>query len=220
MDVTSLEEGSTRWRAARVSVILGAWLRREAAADDLLGWLAPLGDAPGGWWSALGKVSAAGSVHLVLPRPGDPRGLLLPRLVDCDAAVGWRGAGGSSWLIPRDPAEWEVLEVSAPPPALPDPGEARRQLRTRVVEAAHALDLAGQGPSPRAASGRRDAEAAVDAWVLGAPPLPGASRDLAVTGLRMLLALNASADMPEVDALEIAARTAVEVAYSAHAPGR
>jgi hypothetical protein len=59
-----------------------------------------------------------------------------------------------------------------------------------------------------------DLERAVDAWVLGPPPIPTASRHLASLGLRILFALDSARSLVDTGPLESAARNAVESAFT------
>lgn len=219
MSVASLAVGAPAWRAARAAAAVGALLRGDAPADDILEVLSALGEPPGGWWEVISQARSTGSVALLLPRPGDPRGLALPRGLAAAGVVGWDEAHGSAWLIPEDGGHWLALEVPGrrTPPC--DPAEVDRHLRGCVVRVAHALDVGrptddGMGMAPTAAASRREQEALVDTWVLGPPALPAGPRQLAALGLRMLLAIDAAHAMVPTRDLESAARSAVEAAFS------
>lgn len=218
MSVASLDVGSPAWRAARAAVVVGALLRGDLSPDDGLDALAGLGDPPGGWWDVLSRARSAQSIGILLPRPGDPRGLALPRGVSADAVVGWSEPGGSSWLIPGEGDDWMALEAPFQEMPLRDLAEADRHLRACVVQAAHALDSDPAaadplGPATAATVSRRMHEALVDMWVLGPPALPAGPRQLAALGLRMLLAVDDARARVETRDLESAARSAVEAAY-------
>jgi hypothetical protein len=214
----SLEVASQPWRGARAAATLLAFLRRDLPADDVLAGLEPLGPAPHGWWSILERVRHAGAVSLLLPRPGDPRGLALPRGMTAQAALGWPKDGGTSWLIPTGIDTWTAVEVPKHAIALPDPAACDRRVREEVVRAAHAVDAMDLDPG--SVPGRGAREAIVDSWLLGPPALPQRRRSLAALSLRILLALDAlgsgSAHARVVDtaSLESAARAALEAAYS------
>lgn len=189
-------------------------MRGDAPADDLLGAVEPLGAPPQGWWDVWGAARASGSVALLLPRPGDPRGLGLPRDIFASGAVGWGQGSGSVWLIPSGDADWSVHErPDHPAPAL-DPEEAARSLRGAVVSAAHVVDRLDLDAVPSDARVRQMHERLIDSWILEPPALPASSRNLAATGLRMLLALADARGLVDTGALESAARTAVEAAFS------
>ena len=214
MPGASLGIGSPAWRAGRASASIGALLDGDASADDVLDGLADVGEPPQGWWEVLGSVRSAGAVALLLPRPGDPRGLALPRGIVAEAAVGWPVGPETHWLIPDAECGWSRVEAR-PLTAVPShPEESLRELRRAVVEAAHtvdALELESRAGDPNA---RREQEAVVDSWLLGPPPLPAATRHLAALGLRMLLALEGARALVDTDSLEHAARSAVESAFS------
>lgn len=226
MPGASLEIGSPAWRAGRACACMGALLQGTAPADDVLGALADLGEPPEGWWDVLGSARSAGGVTLLLPRPGDPRGLALPRGLAPDAALGWIDdkASGSVWMVPDTASGW--IRVSSPllTISLPHPDEALRELRKAVVDAAHTVDALVLDPRNADGRARQDREALVDSWILGPPALPPATRPLAVLGLRMLLALepaHALVDTIALDTialdtigLEQRARSAVESAFS------
>jgi hypothetical protein len=218
----SLDVASRGWDGARAAASLLAFLRRDLPADEVLGGLESLGTPPQGWWSVLGQVRSAGAVSLLLPRPGDPRGLALPRGVVGESAVGWPAGGGSAWLLPAKEAMWTLLDLPHHAIALPDLAACDRRLREEVVRAAHAFDVNGLGSAGVVGRGAR--EAIVDSWLLGPPALPEQRRALASVGLRVLLALDAlrdsgpHSDALDVVALESAARAAVEAAYSTSAP--
>lgn len=194
---------------------MGSLIRADHPADDVLGALAALGEPAAGWWDVLGGVRAGGGVRLLLPRPGDPRGLALPRGLAAEAALGWASTEGSAWLIPV--GEWGWHRIDAPPLAIapPHPEEALRELRRAVVEAAHAADVLAVETGEDAGQVRRQQEDLVDSWVLGPPPLPATSRHLASLGLHMLLALDGAREIVDATALEYAARSAVESAFTA-----
>lgn len=214
MPAASLEVASPAWRAGRASACIGALLEGHAPADDVLGCLAGLGEPPQGWWEILRGARAAGGVVLLLPRPGDPRGLTLPRGIVAEAAVGWATGEETHWIIPDTSTGW--CPVAAPPLGLapPHPQEALRALRGAVVAAAHTVDAlqsAAREGDPRV---RQDQESLVDSWILGPPPLPTATRHLGALGLGMLLAIEAAHDLVDTLPLERAARSAVESAFS------
>lgn len=219
MPLASLRVGSPAWRAGRAAATLGSLARAHTAPDDVLGELAGLGEPPGGWLSLLGQARSASALALLLPRPGDPRGLALPRDVATDAAVGWGNEHESTWLLAMGGGAWELRESPGRPLTPPDAQEAHRRLRGAIVQAAHALDdMRGRDtlgdPIPDDAGIRREHDAIVDSWVDGPPALPPSSRPLADLGLRMLLAIDAGRQLTDVTALEIAARSAVEAAYA------
>ena len=214
MPAASLEVGSPAWRAGRTAACIGALLHGHAAADDVLDSLAGLGEPPVGWWEALGSARAAGGAMLLLPRPGDPRGLALPRGVVADAAVGWTSGTGTLWLIPGEAANWGMVQAPHLAAAPPHPDEALRTLRGAVVEAAHSVDALELDARQGDARARQAQEALVDSWILGPPALPPATRHLAALGLRMLLALEGARSLVDTIALEQAARSAVESAFS------
>lgn len=219
MSVASLDVGSPAWRAARAATAVGALLRGDLSPDDALDVLAGLGDPPGGWWQILSRARAADAIGILLPRPGDPRGLAVPRGLAPDAVVGWSESGGSAWLIPQGAGGWLAWE--APDQSMPrrDLVEADRQLRECVVQAAHALDAEPPaddrlGPTSAASISRREQEALVDLWVLGPPALAAGPRQVAALGLRMLLAVDDARARVETRDLECAARSAIEAAYT------
>lgn len=214
MVAASLGIGSPAWRAGRACASIGTFLDGAAAADDVLGELADLGEPLHGWWEVLASVRSSRAVVLLLPRPGDPRGLALPRGIVAEAVLGWEAGPVTHVLVPEPSRGW--MQVEAPPlnAVPPHPEEALRELRKAVVEAAHTvddLDLESRESDPRV---RSDQEAVVDSWVLGPPPLPVAARHLAGLGLRMLLALEGARALVNTGPLEYAARGAVESAFS------
>ena len=216
MPAASLGIESPAWRAGRACVSIGTFLDGGAAADDVLGDLADLGEPPHGWWEVLASVRRARAVVLLLPRPGDPRGLALPRGIVAEAVIGWEAGPVTHVLVPEPTDGW--MRMEAPPLAAvpPHPEEALRELRRAVVEAAHTVDdldlqLESRESDPRV---RRDQEAVVDSWVLGPPPLPADARHLAALGLRMLLSLEGARALVDTAPLEYAARGAVESAFS------
>lgn len=216
-----LESGGEAWRAGRAAASVAALLNSRLAADDGLDALTELGTPVEGWWSVLGDIRHAASVELRLPRPGDPRGLALPRGVAATAAVGWPSrAGGSRWLIPVRGGHWQSIHLPDVRMAAADPDEIGRTLREEVVRAAHAVDLE---VSVRHGDGERTRiEGIVDAWILGPPALAPERRALASTSLRILLALTRpDVARPHVDAerLERAARAGVEAAFSSRLAG-
>lgn len=220
--------GEARWRAARAGMSIAAFLDGDLAPDDLFGSLETVGAPNEGWWEVIARVRAAGvarpTICVRLPRPGDPRGVALPRGVVAEALVGWSvpaSSPASVWLVPEAGNRWLSFTLAADLPRLADVAECDRALRAAIVQAAHALDVAAAVPSP--VGGRDRAEATVDAWVLGAPPLAAPRRAMASTALRVLLALESlpgqSDDdgLPDAMALEGAARDALEAAYSSQA---
>ena len=214
MPLASLRVGSPAWRAGRAAASLGSLARADTAPDDVLGELAGLGEPPGGWLSLLPRARSASTLALLLPRPGDPRGLALPRDVATDAAVGWGNERQSTWLLAMGGGAWDLREFPGRPLTPPDAQEAHRRLRVAIVQAAHALDDMHGDPIVDDAGIRREHDAIVDSWVHGPPTLPPNSRPLADLGLRMLLAIDAGRQLTDVTALEIAARSAVEAAYA------
>lgn len=214
MVVASLGISSPAWRAARAAATFGSLLRGETPADDALAAMSALGEAPGGWWHMFGDARRAGGVTLLLPRFGDPRGLVLPRDMSAEAALGWDGAQGGTWLIPSDRLRWRVVSAPSLGRTPPDEEEALRALRRAVVEAAHTVDLLDVVEQGGHAEGRQDLERAADSWVLGPPPLPPASRHLASLGLRILFALDSARSLVDTGPLESAARNAVESAFT------
>lgn len=220
MSLASLGVGTPAWRAGQVASALAAVLRGDVAADDALDVLASVGEPAGGWWAVLGQARQAQSVALLLPRPGDPRGIALPRGLGAEAAVGWGDGRVSAWLLPTGTRAWESVELIGQGVPTRDVHDADRQMRESVVELAHLLDVVDRSGPASTPEARRDVEATVDAWVLGAARLPSGRRQLASVGLRMLLALEGARSIVDVGSLEAAARTAVEAAYSlTHASG-
>ena len=213
MTAASLRTGSPAWRAGRAAAVLGPLIRGEAPADDLLSAVELLGAPPQGWWQVWAAARASGTVALLLPRPGDPRGLALPRGIAASGAVGWDESPGSAWLIPSGAADWTFHVRRDSPVPSPDPDDAGRALRSAVVAAAHVVDRLDFDLASREGSTRLEHERLVDSWVLGPPALPTSSRGLASLGLRMLLALDDARALVDTLALESAARSAVEAAY-------
>jgi hypothetical protein len=220
MVVASLGVSSPAWRAARAAANIGSLLRGETPADDALAALSSLGEAPGGWWHTFGDARRAGGVTLLLPRFGDPRGLVLPRDMRAEAALGWDGALGGTWLIPSDGLGWRVASAPSLGRTPPDEEEASRALRAAVVDAAHTVDLLDVVEHGANAEARQDLERAVDSWVLGPPPLSPASRHLASLGLRILVALDSARNLVDTGPLESAARDAVESAFTTASTAR
>lgn len=214
MTAASLGVASPAWRAGRAAAAMHALLDGEVPADDVLAGLRSLGTPQVGWWDVLAAVRAGACCLLLLPRPGDPRGLALPRDADATGAVGWPRPGGSTWLIPGGDLGWRVHEAPGLCPAPADVAEADRMLRAAIVEAAHVIDVLESHGEPVGDSARREQERLVDSWVLGPPALPRSSRALAALGLRMLLAIDGARALVDTRALESAARNAVEVAFS------
>ena len=214
MAVESLGVSSPAWRAARAAAAIGSLLRGEMPADDALGAANELGEAPGGWWHFFGEARRAGGIRLLLPRFGDPRGLVLPRNMAAEAALGWDGTRGGTWLVPVDSGEWRIIEAPKLGRTPPDTEEASRALRRAVVEAAHAVDVLDLDEPRGDAQARHALELAVDSWVLGPPPLPPASRHLASLALRILFALDSTRGLVDTGSLESAARNAVESAFT------
>lgn len=218
----SMDIASRPWRGARAAATLLAYLRGDMPADEVLAGLEALGAPPQGWWDILGQVRRAGAVSLLLPRPGDPRGLALPRGMAAETALGWPEGGGSAWLIPTGLDTWIALDLPEHRVALPDTAACDRRVREEVVRAAHAFDAMDAGPEGVAGRGAR--EAIVDSWLLGPPALPHHRRALASVSLRVLLALealgsgSAHARVMDTTALESAARAALEAAYSTSTP--
>lgn len=212
MSFASLRVGSPGWRAARAAATLGSFLRGEIPPDTALDVLGPLGAPPRGWLSVIGSLST--TVVLLLPRPGDPRGLALPRGVHAEGAVGWPQPEGSRWLLAMDDDGWQQHDLADGPSDAHDLAEAHRSLREWVVRAAHVADVTDPAELGHASGSRDDGESLVDAWVLGPPPLPSAARQVAALGLRMLLAVDALAPIVDTVGVAAAARTAVEAAYS------
>lgn len=211
----SLSVGSPPWRAARSAATMGAMLEASLDPDSALDALSTLGLPEHDWLDVLRAVRRGGACYLRLPRPGDARGLALPRGVVAGAAVGWPTPDGQSeWLIPTDGREW--LSFTLPRHAGPvDLRQADQDLRREVVRAAHVMDLIGSQVPARA--DRDQLEGVADSWVLGRPPLPIGRRALAATALRLLLALALADPLPaDMDSatLERAARSAVESAFS------
>ena len=214
MPGASLEVLSPAWRAGRASACVGALLQGRAAADDVLDHLSGVGEPPGGWWEALGGARAAGGVLLLLPRPGDPRGLALPRGIAAEAALGWTVGSGTIWLIPDAPSGWSRADGPQLTAAPLHPDEAMRGLRKAIVDAAHSVDARELDAREGDTRARQDQESLVDSWVLGPPALPTATRHLAAMGLRMLLALDGARALVDTLPLEQAARSAVESAFT------
>lgn len=220
--------GEASWRAARVGASVGAFLDGNLAPDDLLESLQTVGAPDVGWWEVIASLRAVGAarppVCVRLPRPGDPRGVALPRGVVAEGLVGYRvslPSPGSMWLVPEAGDRWLTFTLAADLPGPADPAECDRSLRAAIVQAAHALDVAAAMPPP--VGGRDQAEATVDAWVLGTPALAAAQRAMASTALRVLLALDSlprqsdAVALSDTTALERAARDALEAAYSSPA---
>lgn len=225
--------GSDAWRGARAAAVAAAFTSATAPTDSLLEALDALGRLEGGWLPWLARLrrsheSVGGRIVLLLPRPGDPRGLALPRGIHAAAAVGNQTEGGSCWLIPEPHGTWTALQLAGA--ALPhrDAAASLRDVRAQVVRAAHAVDLGdleagspgwGQAGSPGQVSAR-DLESIVDSWLLGPPALNVRSRPLAALSLRVLLALakvptgSAQARLIDTAGLEMAARTGLEAAFS------
>lgn len=214
MTLPSLRVGSPAWRAGRASAALGSLARAETAPDDVLAELAGLGEPPDGWLDLLAHARSASTLALLLPRPGDPRGLALPREVATDAAVGWGNERESTWLLAMAGGAWDLREFPGRPLMPPDAHEAHRRLREAIVQAAHALDDIHADPFVDDAGVREHHDAIVDSWVSGPPALPPSARALADLGLRMLLAIDAGRQITDVTALEMAARSAVEAAFA------
>ena len=220
MPLASLRVGAPAWRAGRAVAAWEAVIRAQAPADDALDALAEVGTPDSGWWEVLGHVRKSSAIGLLLPRPGDPRGIALPRGIVAEAAVGWGDTSASTWLLPTSDGSWDLVDL--PGQGLPtrDVDEAHRRLRSAVVDMAHVadgLDAPGHGAIPAA---RESLELTVDAWVLGPLRLPGRRRQLASMGLRMLLALEGARTIADSSPLEDAARTAIEAAFSlTRAPG-
>ena len=213
MTATGLDANGPAWRAARVAATLSGLVRTVLSPDEALGQLASCGEPPDGWLEVLAGVRRVrpGAVILLLPRPGDPRGLALPRELDSGGIVGWSGA---AWLAATE-GGWVALPGTSG--ALPpDPAEADRALREAIVAAAHVVDATGdaRGQADREASSDRGAhERLIDAWVRSTPSLPADRRSLAVRGLRILLAIDDARDVVDVLALESAARTEIGRAH-------
>lgn len=214
MSAASLGVSTPAWRAGRAAAAIRGLRSGDAPADDVLAGLEVLGAPPQGWWDVLSAVRASEGLTLLLPRPGDPRGLALPRTMTATGAVGWERRGGSTWLIPVDDGSWRVLEADGHPATPPDSEDAGRALRAAIVEAAHIVDDLEVTPGPVGDAARRQAERIVDSWILGPPALPASSRALGALGLRMLLALDGARSLIDAQTLDFAARTAVEAAYS------
>jgi len=216
MMATRLERGAPAWRAARAAACFGALLRAQGNADTALEQLADVGRPQGGWLEVFAALRAPQitGLALVLPRPGDARGVAMPRDVLCEAAVGWGDAASSTWLIPTDDHRWDCLSLPtgvAPPEA----SAADRQLRSAVVAAAHLLDHGAIAGPPRL---DRPGDGDIDAWLIAEPLLPARRRDLAARGLRILQAVGAARssgllERDRVVPLDEAARGAVEAAY-------
>lgn len=225
MRTTDLAEGSEPWRAARAAACGQAMLADRLPADTALEILEPLGPPPGGWldWLARLRQGTPARIALALPRPGDPRGLALPREIDAIAAVGVGEVDGTScsWLLPEAGLTWREITVADGRPRTVDLRECDRALRSAVVQAAHAIDAAGAIAGSAAEGAARVAESIVDAWVLTPPLLPAEQRRLTSLSLRMLLALDSPSAPGDalaiihVPGLEAAARSALEAAFSA-----
>lgn len=211
---SALGTASPAWRAGRATAALRALMAGEAPADDVLAGLQALGTPPQGWWDVVAAVRAGRSCALLLPRPGDPRGLALPRDAEATGAVGWSRTAGTTWLIPVGEGDWRLHEADGVTPAAVDIDEALRTLRGAIVAAAHVIDELETPDDPLGDGARRRQERLVDSWILGPPALPMASRPLAALALRMLLAVEARPGLVDTRDLETAARSAVEAAYS------
>lgn len=213
--------GSLPWRAARLAACLAALRRHQAPPDDVLMALATLGDPPTGWLDIVGGVRAraTSTIALVLMRPGDPRGLALPRGTSSVAAVGWGDQMRGSWLIGQPEGNWTLIDATERGVPLVDPVEADRALRQAIVDVAHVLDHAVPLESMEASGRvRSDAEDLIDSWLLTEPALPVSRRSLAARGLRMLAAAEAAAAVDVLDEqrwadFDRAARGAVEAAF-------
>ena len=221
MSLASLGVGAPGWRAGRAAAVLAALLRADLPADDALDALASLGEPDEGWWSVVGRARRAGSVALLLPRPGDPRGVSLPRGIMTSGAVGWDTDEGSSWLLADGVGQWHAIDLAGQRRPPRDLEEADRQLRVAVVDVAHLVDglglldpgVAGQATTMTVHE-RREVEQTVDSWLLGPPALAPRGRAIAAVGLRMLLAIDGVRALADSAPLEAAARQAVEAAYT------
>lgn len=151
--------------AAMLAVWVGAWMRGQAALDDLLAHLEPppqvVTGVPGADSAqplglALGALRSAGAtgVGAALPRPGDPLGLAGPPLfnaaaIEAGGAVLFAGTGlGLTPATVGGAVEWRCSP--AHPPPWSDLGEADSLLRqalldvtTRLVD----LDVASWQPA-------------------------------------------------------------------------
>lgn len=214
MPAASLEVGSPAWRAGRASAGIGALLQGRAAADDVLASLTGAGDPTRGWWEVLRTIRTGGGLVLLLPRPGHPRGLALPRGMVAEAALGWTMGDAMRWMIPGVTSGWSRVEGPLLSSRPPQPDEALRVLRRAVVDAAHTVDALELDARHADAQARQAQETLIDSWVLGPPPLPTATRHLATLGLRMLLSLEGARALVDTTSLEQAARSAVESAFS------
>lgn len=216
----SLGVGAPAWRAARAAAALGAVARSDMSADDALGQLMQVGSPDAGWLEVMGQARQAISLAMLLPRPGDPRGIAWPRGVMAEAAVGWGDDHASTWLVPAGERAWSAVVLPDQGVPTRDAVEADRLLRIAVVDVAHMLDELDLPDAAPLSDSRQAAEATVDAWALGPGHLPAPRRRLASLGLRMLLAVEGARSAPSpppgeaVAPLEAAARTAVEAAYS------
>lgn len=134
-------------RAARVALWLNAWLRGDAAPDDVLDALGAdvhhvflgFADHPLGAAAALGAIRGlASSVSLALTAPGDPVGLAGPpafntAALDAGEALVFSDAGvGVVPVRVGGALEWRCMPAQTPPPL--DPREARFTLRTTLRE--------------------------------------------------------------------------------------
>lgn len=230
MALASLGVGAPGWRAARAASVVAALLRGDLPADDALDGLADLGEPAEGWWTVIGRARRAGSLGLLLPRPGDPRGISLPRGVITSGAVGWDTEDGSSWLLAVDGGAWHAIDLPGQSRPPRDLEEADRHLRVAVVQVAHLVDglevvgagvprtpASGSGAAPGSAMTareRQECERTVDAWLLGSPALSARGRAVAAVGLRMLLAIDGIRALADSAPLEAAARQAVEAAFT------
>lgn len=219
---------------------------------DSLGFRAPRGL---GWLDVLSQMRArreAGSSPgtcgpgLLLPRPGDARGVLdlPPAAYDVGAALLIDSqTGRRTWLIPATDAEWMWVASapgaggtpSAPSWAAQTPQDADRELRAAVLAAAADFDDAAASvpTNPDA----RDWDALVRGWERAPWPrrAPGSQVPditLGIRAARLLaaVALARSRDRGvtvgedachrrQLDVVDRAARSAIEVAFSARPRG-
>jgi hypothetical protein len=220
MTVASLGIATPAWRAARAAATVGALLHAAVAGDEALEALTAVGTPTGGWLDVIEEARRSKSIQLVLPRPGDVRRVALPRGVIAEGAVGWSRGRGASWLVATGTVSWDRVDLPEASLPLHDPVEAMRALRASVVREAHAIDLSDAADAVARTGSRAEQERIVDSWVLGPPPLPLDRREVAVLGLRMLMAVAGTRSLVRPDELEATGRTAVEAAFSAALPRR
>jgi hypothetical protein len=193
--------------SATLTVWASAWLVGVAAPDDVLDALAPWAEAhdvlaadgaaaaattlpapgepvssPAFLLAALRRTSAGGGARLVLPAPGDVRGLPGPGAFSTAAITEGEGvlfADGGLGIVPSTVADgvlrWTVHLVAdpGPPPEFVALGHAERELREQVRRSASVLTSLGVA---RHRPGVREEIAAAlrarpeSRWPAGMPP--------------------------------------------------